>query len=137
VRLPPAPANSGAIWGGRVKVIFIAGPYGDSQGYLAIEDNIVVARVMAATLVEAGYGFFCPHLNSAHFEVITPGVMSQFWLDMDRLIMRGCDALIALPGWASSAGSKAEIQIATKLGLPVFLSLRELRGYIWPPERED
>lgn len=109
-----------------LKIVFICGHYGDSQGYLSIERNIAAAREMAAALVRSGYGYYCPHLNSTHFEVITPEIPVEFWYRMDHLIMRGCDALITLPGWETSSGARGDIDEARRLGLIVAHSLSSL-----------
>jgi nucleoside 2-deoxyribosyltransferase len=103
-----------------LKLIYIAGPYGDAGGYLAIDRNIARAREVAAYLAESGVGFVCPHLNSAHFEVITPDVPHTFWYELDLRMLAACDAILLLDGWTVSNGAKQEHSKALELGLPVF-----------------
>jgi nucleoside 2-deoxyribosyltransferase len=110
-----------------MKLIYIAGPYGDKGGYLAIDANIAKAREAAAWCAERGIGYFCPHLNSAHFEAITPDVPVSYWYELDIELLRKCDAILMLDGWRQSTGSKAEKAEACRLDMPVFL---------WP-DRED
>lgn len=107
-----------------MKIVFIAGPYGDkSASYLTVERNIANARFAAATLVNLGYGYFCPHMNSAHFEHIAPDVPVEFWLEMGKEIMRCCDAVLVL---ADSPGTEEDMQAAVDAGLPVFRSIPSL-----------
>lgn len=93
-----------------IKVAYIAGPYGDASGYHAIDRNIAQAREAAAWCAENGFGYYCPHLNSAHFEVITPSVPVDFWYAMDLRFITACDFMIVLPGWERSKGTQAEMK---------------------------
>ena len=103
-----------------MKIVYIAGPYGDAGGYLAIDRNIARARDAAAWLAEHGVGFICPHLNTAHFEAIVPGAPVEFWYAMDLVIMAVADALLVLDGWVNSKGTQAEIAEWGKTGRPMF-----------------
>jgi len=40
--------------------------------------------------------------------------------------MRTCDAVLMVPGWAQSVGAVAEKAEAERLGIPVFLHVRDL-----------
>jgi len=109
-----------------VKIVFIAGPYGDSSGYLNIDRNIARAREAAAALAEEGYGYYCPHLNSVHFEVIVDDVPVGFWYAMDLRFLENADAILMLEGWESSEGACQERIAALDLGIPVYYSVPEL-----------
>ena len=102
-----------------VKLVYIAGPY-SGPDYLAIDRNIAAAREAAAWLAEHGIGFFCPHLNSAHFEVVTPRVEPEFWYALDLRLLEACDALLFLEGWQQSKGAKGELDFAAARIMPVF-----------------
>ena len=103
-----------------MKVLYIAGPYGDSGGYLAIDDNIVAARKAAAFLARNGIGFCCPHLNSAHFEAILPEILAEWWYELDIRLLQGCDGIYMIRGWQGSEGARREKEEAERMGLPVF-----------------
>lgn len=49
----------------------------------------------------------------------------RFYLG-DLHILRRCDAVLTIPGWQDSPGSKMELRLAKDLGIPVFHSLKEL-----------
>ncbi len=106
--------------------VYVAGPYRpkdgthDWRGYFEIDAHISEARKWAAALAEAGIPFFCPHLNSAHFEIIVPKVPSQYWLDMDLVILRYASALLLLPGWKESRGTQEEKRQAHDQGKRVY-----------------
>ena len=92
-----------------MKIVYIAGPYGDKDGYLAIDRNIAKARDAAAWCAARGIGFICPHLNSAHFEAIVPVRGVEFWYEMDLRLLSACDAMLVLEGWQDSTGTQREM----------------------------
>lgn len=107
--------------------VYIAGPYRgkathDAGGYFEIDANINRAKEAAATLAQLGIPFFCPHLNSAHFEVIAPDVKPVYWLEMDMIFVDLASVLWVLDGWRDSQGTRGEIARAEGNGQPVFFS---------------
>ena len=112
-----------------MKYVYIAGPY-TAPNYFAIERNINAAAEVAAFLAESGVGFFCPHLHSAHFEVITPDVPPVYWYDLDIHFMEKCDAIYLLPGWQRSVGTLREKALMEEWGRPVFESLYVLKEWL-------
>lgn len=105
--------------------VYIAGPYRgktthDARGYFEIDANINRARKAAATLARLGIPFFCPHLNSAHFEVIAPDVQPAYWLEMDMIFVDLASVLWILEGWEDSQGTLGEIERAKEKKQPVF-----------------
>ena len=106
--------------------VYIAGPYMDSgkfhdhRGYHEIDVNISRAREAAVFLASNRVPYFCPHLNSCHFEVIAPTVPSEFWYEMDLQLLRPAAAVLLLDGWGSSHGTRREIDLAEDLDIPIF-----------------
>lgn len=107
--------------------VYISGRYGDADGYAIIDERINRAREAAAACARAGIPFFCPHLNSAHFEVVTPEVPVEFWLKQDAIFMQRAAALLVVEHECEfSAGTKEDVARARGvLGIPVFF---------WPGE---
>lgn len=103
-----------------VKIVLIAGPYGDFNSSEQIQLNIDHAAKYAEALAKRRIGFICPHLNSAHFNVRTPEVPREFWLSMYLQLVTVSDAVLAIPGWQQSAGANAEVTAATMWRKPVF-----------------
>ena len=102
--------------------VFISGPYRGAD-YLEVEANIAEATNWAAALAVEGIPYFCPHMNSAHMEVIVPEVPGGFWLDLDRRILRYATALLLVRGWRDSAGARAELEYAHELKMPIYTDL--------------
>ena len=103
-----------------MKIVFIAGPYFGNGDKSKIQENIRNAERFQIALANAGIGFFCPHNNTEHFEL--KAVASEDFyrlLDMEFLA-RNDDAVMAIPGWETSSGAKAEIEFAKSRGLPIF-----------------
>lgn len=103
-----------------MKLVYIAGPYGDKGGYLAIDRNIAVVREVAARLGDNLIGFMAPHLNSAHFEAILPHVPVEFWYQMDLRLMAPCDAVVVIGDPSMSTGVTRELEEWAQTGKPVF-----------------
>lgn len=95
-------------------------PTHDWRSYWEIEQNIAEAGKWAGRLANNQIPFFCPHLNSRHFEVITPNVPPEFWLNMDMVLLEFASSLLALPNYGRSQGALAEIVRAQELGIPIF-----------------
>lgn len=106
--------------------VYIAGPYMDPEkkhdyhGYHDIERNISRAREVAAFMARNQIPYFCPHLNSCHFEVIVPEAPPSFWYDMDLRLLRPASGLALVEGWEDSSGTLREIDLAKELNLPIF-----------------
>ena len=116
--------------------VFIAGPYGSrgdrrDAAYLEIDRNIARAREAAAFLANNRVPFFCPHLNSCHFEVITPEVPMQYWYDLDMAILEPASAIWLLDGWQDSQGSQVELVHARVLQIKVFYPQDGARLVYW------
>lgn len=103
-----------------MKLIYIAGPYGDAGGFLSIDRHIAAAREAAASLVVEGIGYICPHLNSAHFEAVVPEVPVSFWYELDEELLKRADAVAVLFDFEESNGTAREIDLAIERGMPIF-----------------
>lgn len=108
-----------------MKIAYIAGPYYASTPGL-VDANIAAAREVALAVTRKGWGFFCPHLNSAQFERLAPEVPHSFWLEMDMQLLEYCNAIVLCPGWEDSRETLKEIEWALNRGLPVYNFADEL-----------
>lgn len=109
-----------------MKYVFISGPYTGQdhtyRSYFEISRHILDASEMARALSEAGIGFFCPHLHSAHFEVIAPTVPVDYWYDLDLHFAQFCDAGLFLPSWHRSKGAQMEYDFFCDQQKPLFFA---------------
>ena len=112
-----------------MKIVYIAGPYqGKTHGgrsYMQIEEHIRMAEKYAIMLWDAGFGVFCPHLNTAHFELKSKAP-TQAYVEADIRMLEVCDILFLLPGWENSKGTKQEIERAKELALPIYKDIQLL-----------
>ena len=104
-------------------VVYIAGPYRGPRA-IDIEHNACRARLVAASVVAAGGIPLVPHANSLHFDDLAP---AEWWLEATLEMLRRCDAVVVLPGWKHSEGTKGEIAEAERLGMPVYYCYENLR----------
>lgn len=100
-----------------MKVIYIAGKYRGKTPW-EVEQNIRAAEDVAAKVWAMGHVALCPHANARH---MLPGLISDEAALAGTLeLMRRCDAVVLVPNWRDSAGARAEVAEARRLGLPVF-----------------
>jgi len=109
-----------------MKIVYIAGPY-NAPTFMQIEHNIRDAEATAIILWNAGFGVFCPHLNTAHFEVKANASEEQY-REFDNRMLYFCDMLYALPTWSSSNGARDEVIIAQEMPIPVYFDIYMLIG---------
>ena len=101
-----------------MKRVYIAAPYSSGDPW----QNTCNAIFAAELVSKSGFAPYIPHLS--HFwDHLIPHPY-QFWIDLDNAFLPICDAVYRLPG--ASPGADAEVKLAVKLGIPVFLTLEEL-----------
>ena len=100
----------------RREVAYIAGPY-RAPTPAGIWANIMKARDVALDLWRMGIPAICPHTNTMLFDGARP---DEDWLAGDLEILRRCDLVVLVPGWRESAGARAEVAEARRLGIPVY-----------------
>ena len=97
---------------------YLSGPYSAATDALIL---INLQRVLRAALrlTKAGWLTVIPHCSMSH-ETDWPSALLK-----DKLLLRELnikrDAIIMLPGWEDSRGSRQEKQWAEEMGLPVLL----------------
>lgn len=106
-------------------LIYVAGPYRAATRD-AIAQNIDAARVIGISAAALGWFPVIPHANTAHMELDLPGLGDDFWLAGTLEMMERCDAVVLVPGWQNSAGTRGEIIRAEELGIPIFRALDAL-----------
>ena len=105
--------------------IYIAGPY-SSDSTFGQQANIDAARGAAIALYRMGHTPFCPHTMTAWFDRLAPDIPGEVYLRTGIEWLRLCEAVLMLPGWEQSAGSRAEYAEARERGLWVYVSIEEI-----------
>ena len=109
--------------------VFVCGPIRGKPGdSLAMNLNRALKR--AGEVWDAGYAVYVPHANYL-WEMVVPHE-EQRWMEHDKAWLAVCDVVLRLPG--QSAGSDAEVDLATELGIPIYHHLDELLAEV-PRER--
>lgn len=99
-------------------LVYVSGPY-TAKSHDEISANINAARDVAIKLWEMGHTVICPHLNTAHFETDCKATYEQYMAG-DFVLLAVCDAIVVLPGYDNSRGTKMEIDYAAELGIPTY-----------------
>lgn len=102
-----------------MRLLYLAGPYSapTPEGVAA---NVAAAVAEAKKIAARFPGIFpvVPHTFSGGGGW---GQSYRWWIDGTLEVMRRCDAVLMLPGWARSKGAQEELREAERLGKPVLL----------------
>lgn len=109
-----------------MKVVYVAGALIADDHY-KIRLNIDRAAAVGLEVAKLGAYPLIPHTNTGAWFIGT--LTPEFWYAATLEAMRRCDAIVLAPGWETSKGTKAEIEEAKRLSMPVFMSINDLR--IW------
>ncbi len=103
-------------------VVYIAGPYRANSPWL-VEQNIRAAETAMRAVVDIGMVPLCPHTMTRYMDG-----SDDYWLAATLELMRRCDAvLLTYPAAAEdSIGTRAEVDEALRIGIPVCSALDEL-----------
>jgi hypothetical protein len=112
-----------------VKVVYVAGRFRGKTNW-EIQQNVRRAEEVSLRVAELGGMPLCPHKNTEHFDGL---LTAEFWLEGTLELMRRCDAVVLVPGWETSEGTKGEIAEANRLGIPVYTSVEGLRVRLSQP----
>ena len=115
--------------------LYIAGAISDPSLITAL-DNIRRGARLSAEALLAGFAVFSPFIDFQLFLALRDGesipkpviqAQSMAWLDVS-------DAVLLVPGWENSGGTRREIERAEQLGIPVFVNLDGVM--LWDAARE-
>jgi len=111
-------------------LVYVAGKF-SGKTRAAVERNIAAAVDVGVRIAEIGAMPLIPHANSSHprFERVQP---YQFWIDGTLELLKRCDAICMVNGWAESSGATGEKRWAQTHGMPVFYEhlLEDLKSAI-------
>ena len=100
---------------------YLAAPYSHKEHYMLVARFILINRVAAKLMAEGNY-IFSPISHTHPIAEASNGILPrgwEYWEGYDRTMIKCCDRLIVLrlPGWETSTGVQAEIQIAREYGI--------------------
>jgi hypothetical protein len=114
-----------------MKKIYIAGSY-NAGNVINVLDNMRNGMRMGTRVLMAGYSPWVPWFDY-HFQLMLRDGETLSIEDYHRYSMAWLevsDAVLVVKLRAESVGTKAEIDRATELGIPVYYSLDDLQGEI-------
>lgn len=105
----------------KIKRVYVAGAY-SADNVITVLDNIREGMRLSVRVMLAGFAPFCPWLDF-HFQLmLREGELlavedyyrySLAWLEVS-------DAVVLVPGWQNSNGTRLEVERASIIGLPIF-----------------
>ena len=111
-----------------MKRVYIAGPY-SADNILDVFENMRKGMRMGARVFLAGYAPWVPWHDFHHQLMFRDdeslSVDDYYEMSMSWLVVS--DAVLVLPGWIYSKGSRAELEKAGELKIPIFHSLYDLK----------
>ena len=109
-----------------MRLVFIAGPYRGASAW-EIEQNVRRAEALALEVWRLGAVAVCPHAMTRYYQDALP---DDVWLRGMLELLGACHAVLLVPGWAESSGTRAEVARADTLGLHVFQGLAALGSWL-------
>ena len=116
----------------KIKRIYVAGairPYATEHPVEGYWSNIRRGIRAALEVLEAGFYPYCPFLDYSYyiFEPVNGlKVTEKLLKGQDFPWLEICDAVLVLPRYRKSEGTKAEIERARECKIPVFYNLDDL-----------
>lgn len=108
----------------KTEIIYVAGRY-RARTLPGKILNIIKAYITALRISRKGYIVFCPHANTALFDLFCKH-SDEFWLKAGQEFLKRSDALFLMKGWQNSQGSWGEYNVAITKRMPIYYHLREL-----------
>lgn len=109
-----------------MKTVYVAGAM-SADNILTMLDNIHDGIKLGAELLKRGYAPFVPHMDVAY--KLQNGhnfdVPLQYYYDYTMEFLKRCDVVVVCKNWVNSKGTLAEIDMAQRLGIPVYYSLTD------------
>ena len=99
----------------------MAGPY-RAGNVSTVLDTIREGMRLATKVFLLGYAPFCPWLDF-HFQLMlreSETLTVEDYYKYSIAWLRVSDAMLLVPGWESSKGTKAEMEIAAREGIPMY-----------------
>jgi len=110
-----------------MKRVYVAGPY-SANNIIDCLENMRKGMRAGVEVFLAGYAPWVPWHDFHHQLMFRDGeslsVNDYYEMSMAWLVVS--DAVLVLPGWLKSKGTMAELDKASRLGIPIFHSLEDL-----------
>jgi hypothetical protein len=110
-----------------MKKVYVAGVC-SSYTTIGTLTNIRKGMRLSTEVLLAGFAPFCPWFDHQFVYQLRDGeeISKQRYQQNSMVWLSCCDAVLLVPGWENSNGTRREVVEALHLGIPVFDSLTEL-----------
>lgn len=114
--------------------VYIAGAItstGEGHPTIGFLTNIRNGIRATVEVLLKGYAPFCPFIDYQYWFLLRDGekIPVEAIFKVSCSFLEVCNAVLVVPGWENSYGTKNEIELAGSLSIPVFYSLEELEAY--------
>jgi hypothetical protein len=115
--------------------VYVAGsitPRGNhSHPGIEFMSNIRKGIRASVDVIQKGYAVFCPFLDYQYLLVLEDDetLEPSHFYESSMAYLEVSDAVLVLPGWENSSGTKAEIERARLLKIPIFFNLQAMDNY--------
>ena len=118
----------------KIKRVYVAGaitPYPSEHPVLGFLGNIKRGVRASLDVLLAGLVPFSPFLDFQYWFYLRNGenITEKMIKDLSMAWLEVSDAVLVLPKWRKSGGTKLEIARAKELDIPVFYSLEDIQDY--------
>ena len=108
----------------KTNLIYIAGPYrGGNDTAWGRERNVMEANDLARGLLSRRFGVVVPHAMYHNIDDEWINAETIMWSCLQ--VLKRCDAIVFLPGWEESEGSREEWQFARDHGIKMGLAVKD------------
>lgn len=87
-----------------IPLVYIAGPFRGLTPY-EVHRNVCAAEHVGFEVAKRGGFPIIPHTMTQHFDKL---LTDDFWIEGHLRMLRCCNALVMIPGWARSQGAIAK-----------------------------
>lgn len=112
-----------------IPVIYVSGPL-RAEKYTDVQRNTRRAEEVGLMVAKLGGSPIIPHANLLF---LTGSIPEETLLEFDIAVIKKCDAVVFLPGWAISEGCREEKLVADEFAIKQFFlsnDLQELSAFI-------
>lgn len=118
----------------KIKKVYVAGaitPYPSEHPVFGFLGNIKRGVRASLEVLLAGLVPFSPFLDFQYCFYLrgNESITEKMIKDLSMEWLKVSDAVLVLPKWKKSGGTKAEIAIAKDLGMPIFYNLEDIIDY--------
>lgn len=118
----------------KIRRTYVAGaitPYPSEHPVFGFLGNIAGGVRASLILLLKGYSPFCPFLDFQYWFYLREGenITEKMIKDLSMAWLEVSDAVLVLPKYRKSAGTKLEIARAKELDIPVFYSIEDMIDY--------